>query len=103
MGFTGLVKSIGGMAKTALDTDGSSSGSQGQTVAGAIKSAMMKRQTGDKGAGDLGQMSSGEAQAKTGGTVKKTGYIKLHKGEKVVPKKTASKKTAGKKTARKRV
>jgi hypothetical protein len=60
---------------------------------GLIRGKMNKQaaSSDSKGAGDLGEMDTGTATAKKGGRVMKTGYIKLHRGEKVIRKSAARK------------
>lgn len=103
MGVGGIVQVVGGFAKKALDTEGQAGDGSGSkdkdSVLGKIGKLLKgsgktysSSDAGDAGAGDLGQMGDGTATAKKGGKVKKTGFIKLHKGEKVIRKKMANKK-----------
>ena len=71
----GLGKKLGGMAKKAMSGGGKSSGG-----------------SYDQSGHDLSDSESGSPSSmKKGGTVKKTGLIKMHKGEKVLTKKQQKK------------
>lgn len=97
---------MGGVLSGMLDNEGKnksplakSSSDDGTTTGGLlgqIKDLFKPKSSGKSdssstGAGDLGDMSTGLASAKKGGTVKKSGFIKMHKGEKVLTKKQAKK------------
>ena len=61
--------------------------------------------TSPTGSDSMGTMSDGTASAKKGGKVAKTGYIKAHKGERILNKKQTQKyaKHAAKSASGKRV
>lgn len=92
MGLGAVVSKIGGMVKEALDTEGRNSSKPTSTLDSIFKKlGGGKKPPNDAGAGDLGEMDTGLASAKKGGKVKKSGYVKLHRGEKVLTRKQVKK------------
>lgn len=102
MGIGTVVRVVGNIAKNALDTDHSNSDKT--NIVDTVKSLFKKNSPSksdsmpDSTEGNMADPSG----YKKGGTVKKSGMAKVHKGEKVLTKRQ-SKKYAARKGPRKRV
>lgn len=84
MGPLGIVKKVGGFFRKSLDTTGSS-GPDSDSIVDAVGKALGKKKYSKPMSDDS------YIDYHKGGTVKKTGLAKVHKGEKVLTKAQARK------------